>query len=739
MDRLQAIGLGRHTASRRGLLWRRMVPFYPFAMNLRLLLVLSLLPALSPLALRAAESEAARSPRAVASLVAEAAAVAPGQAVAVGLRLRLAPGWHTYWRNPGDAGAPPELLLTLPEGASAGAIAWPAPARIPYGPLMNFGYTGEVLLPLRVQVPEGLAVGGRFRIEAEASWLVCEQICIPEEARFRLDLPVAAAALPDAGLAALFEASEATQPRPSPWPARAVLAGARGSLTLEGRDLSAASIRNAVFFPEAAGLLDNAAPQPLRFGAAGLTLGLARPAGAAAPERLDGVVVLTDAAGVRAAYAVAAPVGGEPAEAPAALPLWQALGFALLGGLLLNLMPCVFPVLAMKVMALARLSGAARGDVRAHAASYTVGVLASVLALAALLIGLRAAGVAAGWGFQFTAPGFVAAMAWLMLAVGLNLSGVYAMGGAVGAGGALAARRGHLGSFATGGLAVLVATPCTAPFMAAAVGAALAMPAAATLAVFAALGLGLAAPYAALGVAPGLARWLPRPGAWMERLRQALAFPMYAAGAWLAWVLTVQAGPDGLAALLAGAVLLGFAAWALGVAQRGGEGQGGRRRAGRAVAAAAGLGVLALLPGLAAAPAGPAGAVEQEAGVEPWSAALVAGLRAQDRPVFVNLTAAWCITCQVNDRLALNTAAVREGFAARRVAYLKGDWTRGDPAVGALLREHGREGVPLYLLYPAGGGAPAVLPQVLTEGIMLRALAGAAGLPVQAARGAPGG
>ncbi|MCB4822422.1 protein-disulfide reductase DsbD family protein [Roseicella aerolata] len=679
-------------------------------------LLLLLAPLVSPWA-EAAESPAVRSPRATATLVAAADAVAPGEAVELGLRLRLAPGWHSYWANPGDAGAPPEVAILSPAGAEPGPIRWPAPQRIPTGPLVSFGYEGEVLLPFRMAAPAGLSPGDWLTIEAEATWLVCAEICIPEEGRFRLDLPVAAAGRLDGSLAPLFTSAEAAAPRPSPWPARAALDGARGSLTLTGEGLSPATVREAFFFPEEGGLLHNAAPQRLTLAEGRLTLALARPEGAPLPGTLAGVVVLTDAAGVRAAYAVAAPVGGAVETGASALPLWQALLSAFLGGLILNLMPCVFPILAMKAMALARLSGAARAEVRAHAGSYTAGVLATFLALAGVLIALRAAGIAAGWGFQFTAPAFVAALAWLMLAVGLNLSGVYHLGGAVGTGATLAARGGHAGSFMTGALAVLVATPCTAPFMAAAIGTALALPMPATLAVFAALGLGLAAPYALLGLFPGLAGRLPRPGPWMERLRQGLAFPMYGAAAWLAWVLAQQAGPDGLALLLAGAVLLGFAAWALGAAQRS-AGRGGRR-AGRALAGAAALAALALLPGLAAAPPAASAA---EAGAEPWSAARVAALQAEGRPVFVNMTAAWCITCKVNEQLVLKAAPVQAGFAARNIATLKGDWTHGDAAIGALLREHGREGVPLYLLYPAGGGAPAVLPQVLTEGIVLRAL-----------------
>ena len=657
--------------------------------RLAALLLPLLLAALSPATGRAAESEAVRSPRATVTLAAAEEAIAPGEPFRIGLRLRLAPGWHSYWRNPGDAGAPAEIELALPEGAAAGPIAWPAPKRIVTGPLVSYGYTGEVLLPLAVTPPSGLAPGDRLTLEAEARWLVCEQLCIPEEGRFRLDLPVAAAARPDRSLAPLFTAAEAAAPRPAPWRAEAGFRGRDGRLVLEGEALSPATVREAVFFPAEPGVLDNAAPQALHLEEGRLALFLTRAAEGAAPPpaSLAGVVAITDRAGVRAAYAVAAPV--RPLPAAPGLPLWQALAWGFLGGLILNLMPCVFPVLAMKAMALARLSGAARAEVRAHAASYTAGVLATFLALGAALVGLRAAGVVAGWGFQFTSPAFVAFMAWLMLAVGLNLSGVYGIGGAVGAGGRLVARGGHAGSFATGALAVLVATPCTAPFMAAAVGAALALPPAAALSVFGALGLGLAAPYAVLGLAPGLARALPRPGPWMERLRQALAFPMYAAAAWLAWVLAQLAGPEGLGFLLAGAVLVGFAAWALGAAQRSAGGRG--RGLGRAVALAAGIGALALLPGLAAAPPPPAGggAEVEAAGAEPWSAARVAALQQGGRPVFVNMTAAWCITCQVNERLALRSAAVQAAFAGRRVAYLKGDWTHGDPAIGAVLREHG--------------------------------------------------
>jgi thiol:disulfide interchange protein DsbD len=668
----------------------------------RLLLLLFLLLASPAVAL---DSLPVESPRATVVLTADHEAVAPGQTVRLLLRVRMADGWHIYWRNPGDAGGAPEITWTLPEGASAGPLEFPAPSRMSYGPLLNYGYTGAVAFPVSVTVPRGLLPGEVFTLEAEARWLICADICIPEEGVFRLDLPVEATPRPAAN-ARLFAAAEATLPRPSPFAVRIGFDGRAGAIELTGPGLSPATIREAEFFPLDPGLLSHPAPQLLSVREGGFTLRLVRGAGGL-PAMVEGVVAITDAAGVRSAYSISAVPG--PVPGGSAIPLWQAALLALAGGLLLNLMPCVFPVLAMKAMAVARLGGAARGAVRAEAAAYTAGVIVSFLALAGVLIGLRAAGGAVGWGFQFTEPVFVAAMAWLMLAVGLNLSGVFAVPGV-----ALGGARG--GAFGTGVLAVLVATPCTAPFMAAAIGAALAMDAAATLVVFSALGLGMALPFAALGLAPGLARALPKPGAWMERLRQGLAFPMYGAAVWLAWVVSVEAGPQGVLVVLAGAVLIGFAAWLTGVVQASGS------RLGRGVAAAALAAALALLPLMGS--GSNAAEAPTEEGAERWSAERVAAALAEGRPVFVNLTAAWCITCQVNDRLALRTEAVRAAMAASNTLYLVGDWTRGDAAIGALIRSVGREGVPVYLLYRPGAASPEILPQILTEGIVLRALGG---------------
>jgi thiol:disulfide interchange protein DsbD len=674
----------------------------------RLLALLLILLAAAPPA-RAAESAPVSSPRATVTLLSDSAAIAPGVPFRLALRQRLAPGWHSYWTNPGDAGAATELNLALPEGWAATPLAFPAPERIPFGPLVNFGFKNEAVLLTSVTPPATLRPGEAVTLEAEGSWLVCEQVCIPEEGRFSLRLPVAE--VPRPANAAVFRAADAAIPRPSPFRAEIGFAGPRGMLRLTGDGLGPRAVREAFFFPTAQTVVENAAPQELRLRPGAMILDFAAPAGAR-PNPIEGVVALTDGAGVRTAFTVSAPPGPLP-EAPG-LALWQAALFAALGGLILNLMPCVFPVLAMKALSLAKLSGSARREVRLQAGSFTAGVVLSFVAVGGALLVLRAGGSLAGWGFQFTHPGFVAAMAWLMLAVGLNLSGVFTIGGPVGAGQGLAARGGHAGSFFTGVLAVLVATPCTAPFMAGAVAAALAMPAPQTLAVFAAMGLGMALPYALLGAFPGLAARLPRPGAWMARLKEALAFPMYAAAVWLVWVLAQQAGPDGVLLVLAGGVLVAAGAWALGAAQAAGRGRLGLGLAGVGVAAA-----LALLPRL---DLSATAEIALPHGAEPWSPARLAELRAEGRPVFVNATAAWCVSCKVNERLVLDTSATRAAFAEHRVAVLVADWTRGDAAISALLRAHGREGVPLYLLYPAGGGEPELLPQILTEGILRDAL-----------------
>jgi thiol:disulfide interchange protein DsbD len=641
----------------------------------------------------AAESAAVVSQRATATLVSDTDAVAPGTPYHVGLLLRMAPGWHTYWKNPGDAGAAPELDFS----PAAGPIAWPAPERQREGPLVTYGYSGTVLLAATMTAP------GPLRLHA--TWLVCAQICVPEEGDFRLDLPAGTPA--PSAQALLFAAAKVRLPRASPWPAQIA---PDGVLSLSGNGLEA--VRDAWFVPAAFGRVNGTAAQTLSHRPDGIALALTPGADFKPGAGLAGVLVLRDRDGMQSALDIAAAPG--PAEAVA--PLAEVLGLAFLGGLILNLMPCVFPVLAMKAVGLARLGGKERAHAVGHAAAYTAGVLLCFMLVAFVLLAVRRAGAAAGWGFQFQSPAFVAVMAWVLFAVGLNLSGIFTFAGPAGAGQRLVARGGHLGSFATGLLAVLVATPCTAPFMGVAIAAGLAGAPPVTLAVFGSMGLGLAAPYAALASIPAVTRALPRPGRWMEVLKQALAFPMYAACAWLVWVESQVAGPSGVLAVAAGLVLLGFAAWVLGLA-----GAGIGRRFGRAAAAGAVIAAAGVLSALAAtSPAAPA--TVSEAGAERFSDARLEALRAQGKPVFVNITAAWCVTCLVNERVALASDSVREAFARHGVAYLKGDWTRQDPEITRFLREQGRDGVPLYLLFPARAAAPEVLPQILTPGIVLAAL-----------------
>ncbi len=684
-----------------------------------------------------------------AELVAQEQGAVPGGTVYLALRQKIDKGWHTYWRNPGDSGEPTTISWTLPAGWQAGDIVWPTPSRMPIGPLLNYGYSGEFLLPVPVQVPASAAVGSVATLKAKANFLVCELTCVPEEADLSIDVPiVAAAGKPDPAWGEKIAATLAAAPKPAGLKAVFKVEGETLKLAVTGGPLKDADLSRAYFFPFSSTLIDHARPQPIERGAEGLTLTL--PGGYATlageiPETVAGVLSLGDQAWEVTASAGALPAsaGGQGALPPAPLEdhsdaaapegrlgLPLALAFAFLGGLILNLMPCVFPVLSMKAAALASHAHETKAA-RAQGVAYLLGVLATFLALAGALIALKAAGQAIGWGFQLQSPAMVAALALVMLLVALNLSGVFEAGTSLQGAGAEAASRGGLsGSFLTGVLAVVVAAPCTAPFMASAMGYALTQSAAVSLLIFGALGLGLAAPFVMLSFAPPLLRRMPRPGPWMETLRHVLAFPMYGAVAWLVWVLAQQAGPVGLAYALAAGVLAAFAAWLWGLVQRGGAGAVSRAIAALAAVAAIALTGLLAFEKPAAASAGPAAGATAEVPYEAWSPERVAALRAEGRPVFVNFTAAWCVTCQVNERTSLSTKTVADALARNNAVYLKGDWTNRDAAIAAALAEHGRAGVPLYLMYGANGGSPVILPQLLTEGMVAEAIDKAAAAPV---------
>jgi thiol:disulfide interchange protein DsbD len=687
----------------------------------------SLLIAVLALAAPAA-AEPSPGPHVDAALVADHAGIAPGQTIHVALRQKIQPHWHTYWKNAGDSGEPPRIAWTLPAGWTTGDIVWPTPKRIPVGPLMNYGYEGEVLLPVPLTAPSSTAPGRTAHLAAKVQILVCAEICVPEDKDVSLDLPVTAGPAPaDPSWGPKIAQALAAAPKP----AAALTAtfqpkGAAVALAIAGAPLKGADLAGAYFYPATATVIDHAKPEAIERGPEGLTLTMAPGydfQGGRAPAQLAGVL---DVGG--RAYEVAATPGAPPpgssglgppparaAGSGADLGLLTAAAFAFVGGLILNLMPCVFPILAMKAASLAiHGGGEARAEARAQGLAFGAGAVVTFLALAGVLIALKAAGSAVGWGFQLQSPPVVAVLALLMLAVALDLSGVYEVGTSLqGAGAGLASRGGLVGAFFTGLLAVVVAAPCTAPFMGAALGWALAQPAAAALLVFAALGVGFAAPFVAVAFIPGLLARLPRPGPWMEVFRKALAFPMYGAALWLAWVFAQQAGPEDLAKLFAAGVITALAAWLAGLAQR--QAAMGERASGLAAGA-----LVAVVVAVAAVVWPKPAAAELAA--EPYSPGRLAELRAEGRPVFVNYTAAWCVSCQVNDKVAISTSTVRSAFARHKVAYLKADWTKHDAQIAAELASHGRAGVPLYLVYGRNGGESVILPSILTPDIVVKAV-----------------
>lgn len=683
-----------------------------------------------------------RTSRIEAELVAMSAWAAPGSTAIVAVRQVIQPGWHTYWRNPGDSGGPTTLNWTLPFGVQAGGIVWPLPERQRLADLMNYGYSGEIFLPAPIEVPADAVPGTTIPLVTRALFLVCsDEMCVPDELTLRLDLPVRAGAAPlDDRFGTAIQTVVETAPRPAGIEARVTLDGQTLRLTATGGPLAGADFGRAWFFPDEGGLIAHPAPQPGERGPDGVTLNLAI-GGEIRATGLTGPISGVLATDVGAWEIVATPGQALPgADGGRALDLsesatagtatgWttfaQAALFALIGGLILNLMPCVFPILAMKAASLAGSAHEPR-EARRDGLAFTAGVLTTFLLLAGALLILRAGGEAVGWGFQLQSPGVIAALSLLMLAVGLNLSGVFHVGASLqGAGsGPFSRLPGGIGAFFTGVLAVVVAAPCTAPFMAFALGAALLMPAPMALAVFLMLGLGLALPYLAISLSPGLLRRFPRPGPWMDRLKGLLAFPMYGAALWLVWVFSRQTGADGLALLFAAALTLGLALWLLGQAQS----QRAIGQRGLIHGIAGGLAVLATLGlGFSAASAprpapGEATASTTALPSQPWSAQAVATAQGQGRPVLVNFTADWCVTCKINERTSLGSARVAEAMAASNAVYLVGDWTSRDDAITRELERHGRSGVPLYLVFTPGRSEPEILPQLLTEGVVLEAL-----------------
>jgi len=695
-----------------------------------------------------ASAEPVRTPRVEAELVSERTAWVPGQPNTVALRLKMKPGWHVYWQNPGDSGLPTTIDWKLPAGFSAGPIQWPAPHALPAGPLINYGYEGEVLHLVDLDVPVSLAVVGRQTAKATVDWLVCKETCIPESVDLALTLPVAAGAGPDPTWAAPIEATRRALPRPiTGWQASAVGQGASIALTLVPPP-GAGDPGTLRFFPYAERELEpSVAQKQSREGEAiRLILPVANDLNGPLP-RLKGVLTASGSlgggvaaasldlplagsvvAGAKPALASApklnlgAPSAAAPSPTRPDLALGLAVLFALAGGVLLNLMPCVFPVLSIKVLGFATHHDRP-ATLRREAVAYSAGVVLTFVALGLGLFALRAAGEELGWGFQLQSPTVVALLAALFFVLALNLSGVFEFGQFAPAGLArLTLRNRSLDALLSGVLAVVVASPCTAPFMGAALGFALAGSAWVTLLVFAALGVGMAVPYALLAWFPAWRGWLPRSGPWLGRFKQLLAFPLYATVIWLVWVLGAQTDNDGVVRLLLALLGIGFALWAWRILREGGS----RLWTAAIVAAVAAVAVVGgpLVAGSEAPRPPVAGAPSPAADARwlPFTPARAAELTAAGRTVFVDFTAAWCVTCQVNKRLVLDTDEIRDAFARADVALLRADWTRRDPEITKVLTALGRSGVPVYVIYRPGR-EPLLLPEVLQRRTVLDALA----------------
>lgn len=663
-----------------------------------------------------------------AELVADVAQAQPGESFHIGVHQVMPDNWHTYWRNPGDNGLPIEIDWTVPQGVEIGDIAWPAPIELPLSDdIMDYGYKDEVTLPMPVRLAPDFA-GDTLTLVADATWLVCEEICIPEERRLELTLGVGDAPIQDE--AGYWYIRSALDTVPMPDPAVSSELGQvsdRVVLALMGGDFDGPedTVRNLVFYPFKSGLIRHAAMQDYRR-VEGRTVLVLAP-GYAAEDRVEssrGGIVSYEVNEDGRWVARTIEVNPEPlvddmtlddtvADVTMPVNYIVILLLALGGGLILNLMPCVFPILSIKVLKFVQVAHSDAAKVREQGLFFLAGVLVSFVGLAAILVGLREFGLPVGWGFQLQLPIVVATLAVLLFAIGLNLLGVFEIGTRLmGLGSGLAETPGARGAFFTGVLAVVVAAPCVGPLAAGALGLALTQPAIVVILVSAAMGLGLALPFVALCFAPGLLRLMPKPGAWMVTFRQFLAFPMFASALWLVWVLSIQSGSSGVLLVGGAMVALSFGVWALG-------------QAGPVWKAVGALGLIlavACTGWISRIPADTASSSSVTVAEEAWSPARVAELRAEGRAVFVDVTAAWCVTCQVNKVRVLNDPRVQAAFNEYDVVFLRADWTNRNETIANLIRDHGQAGVPLYLLYPAGGGSAQVLPTVLTRDGLIASL-----------------
>ncbi len=646
----------------------------------------------------------------------------PGQAFNAGLEFQIAPGWHIYWINAGDSGEPPAVQWTLPTGVTAGSLQYPPPTRLPLGPLMDFGYQNHVVLPIAFKVASNFhPKSSQVPLTANISWLVCQNVCLPGQATLHITRTAltAAPSNPTINTAARQSIAAFLAKMPRPLPPDAI---ARFKPTAHGFHLAVRlghKVTHAEFFPLDFTVIANAAPQKTTPTRNGFILNLTRDESLTTPPKhLHGVLEIPG----YPAYLINAPAGPLPTQPAPAFSLTAvlgAMGLALLGGIILNLMPCVFPVLFIKGLALVQSSQHDRRSMRAHGWIYTAGIVLSFWVILSVLLILRAAGQQLGWGFQFQSPVMLALLAMLFFFLGLSLAGQFEIGlSLTSVGGALAQKQGYAGSFFTGVLAMVVATPCTAPFMGPAIGYALAHSAFTSFCVFTTLGLGLALPYLLLVYFPGWARLLPRPGAWMEILKQAFSIPIFGAAIWLTWLYAENAGSTALLTLLAAFLLLAIAGWFLG------------RWPAKITSTITAVLVIAAaiaLPSYAATALPPPSRSSSKSAAQtnwqPYTQALLQQYLSQGKPVFVDFTADWCLSCQVNQRVVLDNPDVQRRLANSGVELLKADWTRHDPAITQALARLGRSGIPTYALYSGKPNQPPqLLPAVLTSGILLNAL-----------------
>ena len=667
-----------------------------------------------------------------AELVPAVASIQPGHAFDVALRLAHDPHWHTYWINAGT-GYPTKIKWRLPPGWQSGDIQWPVPhvLKDSGGNITGNGYDGEVFLLVTLTPPADLSPGTSVTLKAAVEWLMCADVCKPGQAALELTLPVEAGPpAPDPQWGDKLAAARWQLPHaPDHWQLAATRAAKAVTLTVRAPAGSAFAPGDFHFFADD-GLIAYEQPQPVNAAADGAFVFTLPVDPASPPEatRLIGVLALDkgDVPGIRvdvplgaagAAASIKSQVSSSKTGGVAGGGFFGTLVLALVGGLILNLMPCVFPVLGIKILGFVNQAGADRRKVTVHGLVFALGVLLSFWLLAGALLALRAGGRELGWGFQLQEPAFVFALAALLLVFALNLSGLFEIGLSVmGVGSQLQAKSGYSGSFFTGVLATVVATPCSAPFLAPALGAALTLSAVESITVFTTIALGLSAPYLLLSIFPGAVKLLPRPGAWMETFKQLMAFPLYATVGFLVWVLAGQTPDTGLLKVLFGLVLVAMAAWAYGRwTQHGGS--AGRRRFGYAFAAALFAAGLAL--GYPAKPA-------QDIVWEKWSPETVAKLRAEGKTLYVDFTARWCATCQSNKAVVFSSQKVRDVLRQQGVVLLRADWTNKDPLITETLAAFNRSAVPFDLIYAPGRAEPLVLPELLTPDIVLNALAKAA-------------